>query len=880
MDKTGLFTVDGTPVYTNDFIKDLRVKEEGKKNSNTFIAQEGPQEDDLHSNVDILITGGNRGGGKANSYGTPVITPYGYKRMGDLQIGDEICTPYEGIQRVSNIFEQGERKGYVITFDDGTRCNVLNSHRFWARLNPDENFREMEFKEILKHYMLNRKFPFSLRPGTHNYAEIPLCGRVQMQEDMTPLEMPIHPFVMGFISGSGYWKFSKMQGAACKMQGGVVLSKIHDCGYTYFKNANGVFMRGISEENADAVGMARANAPAKIPVQYMTGSIYTRTEYVRGAIAGYGGSHNHHPYLDTKNPRYAEEFAQICRSIGWWAKVADVTDDPEKIGYKRVLIIAPDDKDAFILGEYSKVARTNANMPYSPNCPGMLTKKIVSVRQADKQKYRCITVTGYQHLYLTDGFTVNHNTFTLLMEALYSIHDSHFNAILFRKEKDDFKNIIHDSRYLYSTLGRFNKSKDDMTWYFHSGAELKMSYFADPVDDFFDRFRGQQFSYIGIDEFTQIEYAKFKFLITCNRNAYHIPNRIIGTCNPDPLSWVRPFIDYWIGPDGLPIEERNGVIRYCYMKGDDVSQIVWGDTPEEVYLQCKDDIDKRWDPEYEKLGMDKIRTSVKSVTFIRAELKFNKKLLKSDPNYLGSLMNQSEESQARDLDGNWNFMAMGDDLIKMQHLIRCFNNPMMTGDKVKRASSDLAFTGGDNCVTWLWIGDHVADVFVCRLDSVATASAIKTKLQEWGVSEQNYTYDLNGLGQSFKGFFKHARPFNNRESVSQKYKGQFDTIKSQCAWIFADKILRGEISFEPSILTRRFSGDGYRNKLLSDILQDERKAIRQDASKADAGWCIIKKEQMKRIVGHSPDFMESLFMRYIFSIKVTQVQIPAWIRNF
>ena len=57
----------------------------------------------------VVITGGNRGGGKANTYGTPVITPTGTKRMGKLEIGDEICTPYEGIQKVSAIYEQGEQ---------------------------------------------------------------------------------------------------------------------------------------------------------------------------------------------------------------------------------------------------------------------------------------------------------------------------------------------------------------------------------------------------------------------------------------------------------------------------------------------------------------------------------------------------------------------------------------------------------------------------------------------------------------------------------------------------------------------------------------------------------------------------------------------------
>ena len=57
--------------------------------------------------------------------------------------------------------------------------------------------------------------------------------------------------------------------------------------------------------------------------------------------------------------------------------------------------------------------------------------------------------------------------------------------------------------------------------------------------------------------------------------------------------------------------------------------------------------------------------------------------------------------------------------------------------------------------------------------------------------------------------------------------------------------------------------------------------IKQDLNKQDRGWCIIQKEQMKNklIVGHSPDFIEALFMRWIFEIKKRYVEIPSWIRK-
>lgn len=63
---------------------------------------------------------------------------------------------------------------------------------------------------------------------------------------------------------------------------------------------------------------------------------------------------------------------------------------------------------------------------------------------------------------------------------------------------------------------------------------------------------------------------------------------------------------------------------------------------------------------------------------------------------------------------------------------------------------------------WLWVGNHIKDLVVMRLDSKTVVSVVKTKLREWGVEERNFTYDMQGIGQYFKGFFPDALPFNNQ----------------------------------------------------------------------------------------------------------------------
>lgn len=464
-------------------------------------------------------------------------------------------------------------------------------------------------------------------------------------------------------------------------------------------------------------------------------------------------------------------------------------------------------------------------------------------------------------------------SFSILMEALNDIQNPNFSAVLLRKETKDLDSLINDSYKLYSDFGVYNKSLNDMTWNFTNGGWLKFSYYAGSYQAFKDRFQGRQYAYVAIDEITQCEYRKFKYLTTVNRNAAHIRSRFWGTCNPDPDSWVRKFIDWWIDDEGYAIQERSGVVRYCYMDGDSPDAIFWGDSREEVYAQCSGIIDSLWNDKleavYSRLGMTKLDVLIKSATFVRADLSENIKLLSSDPSYIGNLAQQDEEQRMRDLQANWNWKAAGDDMIKYEDMEAFFKNSVQQGDGKRRASADIAFTGGDNFVMWLWVGDHIQDLVVMRLDPKTIVSVVQAKLREWGVEEQNFTYDMQGIGQYFKGFFPDAAPFNNqaapialtrdeREGIKYLYKD----LKSQCAFVFYQAIKNNEISINPALLERKYSGSGYKNWTLDRILQKERKAIRRDENGDDRGFRVLGKKIAKRYVGHSPDFIESLY--YIF----------------
>lgn len=504
-----------------------------------------------------------------------------------------------------------------------------------------------------------------------------------------------------------------------------------------------------------------------------------------------------------------------------------------------------------------------------------LERRIVSCKPVGKRNCCCIAVENPDSLFVVEDFIVTHNSksFSSLMEVLKDIKNPDFHATILRNEKDDLQSLVTDSYKLFSQFGTYNKSQNDMTWNFDNGGWLKFSYYAGAYQDFKTRFQGRQYAYVCIDEGTQCPYKKFKYLLTNNRNAAHIRNRFWITCNPDPESWVRKFIDWWVDENGYIIPERDGVIRYCFMDGDTPDSIYWGNTREEVYEQCKGIIDSLWKDSYEELGYTKLEMFIKSATFIRADVSENIKLISTDASYIANLAQQDEEQRMRDLEANWNWKAAGDDMIKMEDLDEIYDNSEQTGDGKRRASADIAFTGGDNFVMWLWEGWHCKDLVVLRLDPKTLVSVVEAKLREWGVEECNFTYDMQGIGQYFKGFFKDAVPFNNQAApIPQNHQEEegikylYKDLKSQCAWLFYKMIKEKQISIDSALLERKYSGNGFDKVPLRQILQKERKMLRRDENSDDRGFKLLPKKIAKKYVGHSPDFFESWFYVMIFSL--------------
>lgn len=223
-------------------------------------------------------------------------------------------------------------------------------------------------------------------------------------------------------------------------------------------------------------------------------------------------------------------------------------------------------------------------------------------------------------------------SFGLLLDPLRYVGHKNFGAAILRRTYGEIKKtggLWDEAVKLYLPLGA-RPRESDLSFRFPSGATITFHHLQYEKDIY--GWQGSQVPYIGFDELTHFTPKQFWYLTSRQRNVEGIPNLMRATCNPDPDSFARYLIDWWIGPDGFAISQRSGKIRWFVRIEDDLK---WADSREELIDRYP-------------------RHLPRSLTFISAKLADNQILMQKDPGYLTSLLNLPLVDRGRLLDGNWN----------------------------------------------------------------------------------------------------------------------------------------------------------------------------------------------------------------------------------
>lgn len=255
-------------------------------------------------------------------------------------------------------------------------------------------------------------------------------------------------------------------------------------------------------------------------------------------------------------------------------------------------------------------------------------------------------------------------TYGLLLDPLRHYDNPNFESVIFRRNNKQVRNtggLWDTSRKIYPFLNGI-PHETYLKWKFPSGFGIRFDGLEqeNSVHDW----QGAQIPHIGFDELTHFTEYQFMYLMSRNRSNAGTPGRIRATTNPDPDSWVRWFIDWWIGEDGYPIKARSGKLRYFVRRKD---KIIWGNSKREIY---------------EKVGKGP-DILPKSLTFIPARLEDNKILMKDDPSYKATLLSMGHVEVERLYRGNWNIRPSTGDMFDRDRFEIVDNLPAGWTDQVR-----------------------------------------------------------------------------------------------------------------------------------------------------------------------------------------------------
>ena len=888
-----VFLQYGQKVYTYDLIEEIReenlkLKSQGKHSFN-LVPQKGFQERVCEADADLLIIGGRKGGGKCHSNDTQIVTPFGYRRLGDLEVGDIISNPTTGgMEKVIDIYEHPNHDIYEITFDDGCTCECGLEHLWNVRQTGhthkrrvlygggyEDDYRTWTFGMIKKwldeqaegkHYMRGKK-------GTSKkYLVIPLTEPVRFTVS-TPLmkyRAPFDPYVIGALIGDGC--MSNDVGISLASADQFIVDEFaragFDMSHTATREGNAAIVYRIPNNQivpyVERLGLRGKRAEDKfIPYCYRYGSIEDRYAIIQGLMDtdGYVDSRGHCSYTSVSK-QLAEDIQFIIRSLGGTATIRVDANT----GYKNEdgnFVKCQDAYTVFIkIKDTTKLFRLPRKKERCKSFNGGLSevaRRIMSYRYVGKKDARCIRVDSPSSLYMTQDFVVTHNTFIALYKALPYMFNPDVSLYAFRKLEDDVKRgPWKSSQPIFRAFGTPKDSYFEWSFLGGKGATMKMEHLQD-LGKITDRFRGAEMAYIDIEELPEHTRDSIQIifdLLAVNRNTAGVRSQVVATCNPVGKSnKLRQFLDWYINPEtDEVIPERSGKKRYMFNWGSDITQIAWGDSWEEVYAhpKAKEKIDVLLMGAPDMKPEDMILT----LQFIEGEYADNKILQIADKKYVSRLASGGGAAVVNDMRGIWRDVESGDSLLSIDDMEAFFTNTERR-DGVMRASADVALTG-DFFVIWAFNGHHVCDMeawFGAPSDEVVPF--IRKFLKKNGVREDHFTYDKNGLGLWLEGHFKSSSGFNNKAAASDSRL--WNNLKSEAAEKFIKGIKNHEYSIDTDILMRHLTDKKGHSFTIRERLLEERFALKRKESN-EGRFEIISKQQMKTEIGHSPDFIEGLFM--------------------
>lgn len=193
--------------------------------ANKFIAR------DPAFDARINILAGSVRSAKAQPLDAKILTPTGWCRMGDIQVGDAVFAGDGSITRVTGVFPQGKKEIFRIGFKDGASTECCGEHLWetWTHYERSNFGKYPLRKSAQPEIRTTDQIRNSLTTGRHNIINHSIRTVGMLDFDARPT--PVDPYVLGVLLGDGCFRSKRGVGFSSEDQEIVeyVNTHIPDC---------------------------------------------------------------------------------------------------------------------------------------------------------------------------------------------------------------------------------------------------------------------------------------------------------------------------------------------------------------------------------------------------------------------------------------------------------------------------------------------------------------------------------------------------------------------------------------------------------------------------------------------------------------------------
>ena len=373
--------------------------------------------------------------GRAQPVTTPVLTPDGWRPIGELRIGDLVVGSDGTPTPVLGVYPQGEKDVYRVSAQDGASTLCCGEHLWTVRTAADKR-RNKPWRTLQTQDMIG-----NLRAAQARRYELPLLSApVQYPER----DVPMDPYALGLLLGDGCItgattpSFSTedpelaealeaaLPGVEARYKDGVdyVVNRVRAPGevITLENPVTGV-MRAL-----DLIG-TRSHTKF-VPEVYRFNTAEVRLAVLQGLLDTDGGpvtqtDRTCRVQYTTTSPQLRDDVIELVRSLGGVAYTRTRPADGRTPGFANGRDVLYS-HDAYVvdlrLPAYVEPFRLGRKrVKYEATGGGRPMRFIDSIEPEGRAETVCIQVAAEDSLYVTDDYLLTHNTlndaFIILDEA-------------------------------------------------------------------------------------------------------------------------------------------------------------------------------------------------------------------------------------------------------------------------------------------------------------------------------------------------------------------------------------------------------------------------------------------------------------------------------